>query len=110
MPENELQNVIYFSPNPGFALAMAAGPKGITSIKGGKISFENAADFESDGVVYLYQIDSATVSLNLLAKIDSDQYALDMDEIVSEQIEIHRADEVFEHYELEQWTHPNDRK
>ena len=74
------------------------------------LEVENAADFESDGVVYLYQIDSATVSLNLLAKIDSDQYALDMDEIVPEQIEIHRADEVFEHYELEQWTHPNDRK
>lgn len=49
VPDAELQNKIYVTPDLGFALAMAAGPNGITRVKNDTISFEYADDFDPRG-------------------------------------------------------------
>ncbi len=96
----ELQNKIYSTPNLGFALAMAAGPDGITSLHNGEISFERAEEFDSEAIIYLYTFDSDSVPSGKIEHIDEQQYALDVDEIIPESITQYKAKDVFEHYHL----------
>lgn len=110
VPEGELQNKIYLTPSLGFAIAMAAGPDGVTSLVDGKISFENQQAFDPELAVYVYEVDSKNISPELLEEIDEEQYAVDMDELIPEHVENYIAEDVFKYYELTPWKHPDERK
>ncbi len=112
VPEGELQNKIYLTPSLGFAIAMAAGPQGITSISddGAEISFENINDFDSESPVYVYVIESENLPSEKLERIDENQFTLDLDELVPESITVHAAKEVFNYYRLVDFIHPANRE
>ncbi len=110
VPAGELRNKIYFSPNFGFALAMAAGPNGMTSLSDGQISFERQDEFDPERQVYIYEIDSELIPEELLEQVDDEQVAIDADEIKPEVVHEMKAEQVFEYYELTEWKHPDERK
>lgn len=110
VPAGELQNKIYFSPNLGFALAMAAGPNGMTSLRDGQISFEHQDEFDPQRPVYIYEIDSELIPSELLEPVDGEQVAIDADEIKPEVVHELKAEQVFEYYELTEWKQPDERK
>lgn len=110
VPAGELQNKIYLTPNLGFALAMTAGPNGITSINNGAISFERADIFNPEDTIYIYECNSDYFAPDKIEYIDQDQYALDEDEIVPVQITEYKAKDVFVYYRLVEWVHPQLRK
>ena len=111
VPEGELQNKIYLTPSFGFAIAMAAGPTGITSISddGAEISFENMNDFDSESSVYVYAVESENLPLEKLEQIDENQFTLDLDELLPESVAEYQAKEVFNYYRLVDFIHPADR-
>ena len=69
VPEDELLNAIYLTPNYGFALVCAARPEGLTTIneQNGKIEFENSELFDPDAEIYIYEVE---VAKNQLRQID----------------------------------------
>lgn len=107
VPAGELQNKIYLTPNLGFALAMAAGPSGITSIHDGAISFERADEFNPEDTIYVYECDSAVFPQDKLEYIDADQWALDQDEVVPTRITEYKAGDVFNYYSLVDFVSPH---
>ena len=108
VPASELQNKIYFTPDLGFAIAMAAGPEGMTSLVDGSISFENAEDFDAQRPVYVYEVDSETIAPELIGKVDDEQVAVDLDEITPDAVHEFVANDVFKYYSLNDWKHPNE--
>lgn len=100
VPEGELQNKIYLTADLGFALAMAAGPKGITSLNDGNISFEFAKGFNPEALIYIYSIESDILLPEMLEYIDDIQFAVDADELIPETITEYKAKEVFNYYRL----------
>jgi hypothetical protein len=107
VPAGELQNKIYFTPDLGFAIAMAAGPDGMTSLVDGSISFENADQFDSQRPVYVYIVESESIAKELIEKVDDEQVAVDLDELIPEEIREFTAQDVFNYYKLTNWKHPN---
>ena len=105
VPESELQNKIYCTPDLSFALAMAAGPSGITRLDNGTISFENESEFNPEQVIYVYEIDTEQLPEQLVEFVDDEQVAIDMDELVPVAMHEHLAKEVFDHYHLVEWKH-----
>ena len=108
VPEAELQNKIYLTPSVGFAIAMAAGPNGMTSLRDGTISFENADEFDPERPVYVYEVESDDIGAELIEQIDDDQVAVDLDELQPTHVQEFKAKDVFEHYELVKWSRPNE--
>lgn len=106
VPESELQNTIYLTPDIGFAIAMAAGPDGMTSLVDGKISFERAAEFDPERVVYVYEVDSDALPPELIEAIDDEQVAVDLDFIQPSAVHEFRAKDVFKYYTATDWKHP----
>lgn len=109
VPDSELQNKIYLTPSLGFALAMAAGPDGMTSVVDDTISFERADQFDPDRLVYVYEVDGGVIDPVLIEHIDADQVAVDLDELTPTAVHTHRAADVFDHYTQVDWQHPNDK-
>jgi len=72
VPERELQNKIYLTPDLGFAIAMAAGPDGMTSLVNGTVSFEYYEQFDPGRTVYVYEVDAASLPPALLEKVDDE--------------------------------------
>lgn len=110
VPDAELQNKIYFTPDIGFAIAMAAGPDGITSVSSGYVSFENYSDFDEDRTIYVYEIDSETIPRELVECVDDEQFTVDLDVIEPVKVHEFKAKDVFEYYELKEWKVPNQFK
>ncbi len=110
VPESELQNKIYLTPDIGFAIAMASGPDGMTSLIDGKVSFEHYEQFDENRPVYVYKVDTGTIAPELLEKVDDEQFAVDMNEITPDEIREFVAKDVFKFYQLEKWKHPGVRK
>lgn len=108
VPDTELQNKIYFSPDIGFAIAMAAGPDGMTSLRNGQVSFEHDEQFDGERPVYVYEIDSASIAPELIENVDADQVAIDLDEITPAVIHEFKAKDVFEYYKHTKWVHPKE--
>ncbi len=108
VPVSELQNKIYLTNDFGFALAMAAGPGGITNVDSGKISFDSYDDFDPERSIYVYEIDSETIPVELLEQIDGEQFTADLDELVPSEIKEYKAKEVFNYYERVEWRHLNE--
>lgn len=110
VPESELQNKIYFTPDIGFALAMAVRPKGITHVDNGYISFENIDDFDPECTIYVYEIESESIEEDLVEQVDNEQFAVDMDYVRPAVTHEFKAKDVFEYYELSEWVHPNEQE
>ena len=68
-----MKNKIYFAPDLGFALAMAAGPDGMTGLGNGRISFERADEFDAEREVYVHEIESESITPELLEHVDNQQ-------------------------------------
>jgi hypothetical protein len=98
VPEAEVQNKIYLTPSFGFALAMAAGPDGMTHLDEETISFERADEFNPEAVIYVYTIDGHALPPESLEYIDENQYAADVDELIPAAIATYLAKEVFKYY------------
>lgn len=104
VPAAELQNVIYFTPYFGFALAMAAGPKGMTIVEQGTISFENESQFDPEKIVYVYEVESALIPAERIQRVDDEQYVVDLDEVVPTTIHTRNAQDVFTFYRFQPWV------
>lgn len=110
VPLAELQNKIYLTPSLGFALAMAAGPNGITSVHEGTISFEHTDTFNPEETIYVYECNSNVFSPKKIEYIDQDQYAVDEDEAMPIRITEYKAKDVFDYYRLVDFVPPHLRE
>lgn len=102
-PKEESLNVIYLSPDPAFALAIAATPEGINTInhKERTIQFENPEKFDPEKIVYVYLVDEAKIPESKMIRIDDWQIAVDVEEIIPDKVEFHKAGEILQHYSFE---------
>ncbi len=106
VPENELLNAIYLTPDYGFALACAARPNGVTDIDGEtkSITFENPELFDSEMEVFVYEVDVENIPKDKIIKVDDGQYAIvGIDELKVLNTFPHKAKEVQNYYELKNW-------
>lgn len=106
VPEEELQDGIYLTPNYKFALAMAAGPYGGTSIDDGKISFEHQELFNPDQNIFVYVFDTEEEQFKdkKLEYHNENEYLLKGEnKLIPSKIETVKASEVFKYYELTEW-------
>ena len=78
VPEKELMNAIYLTPDYGFALACAARPIGVTKIdnENKSITFENPDLFDPEKEVFVYEIDVENISKENIVEVDDHQYAI----------------------------------
>ena len=107
VPEEELQNGIYLTPDYGFAVAMAARPNGRTRIDNGKISFENEElfDGEKDVFVHVFNTEEEQFKNKELEYHNKDEYMVKGEnELIPSEIKEIKAKEVFKYYELIKWS------
>ena len=110
VPEGELLNAVYLTPDYGFALACGARPEGTTNIDGEKktIEFEHPELFDPEKEVYMYHIESESVPEGHLHQIDNHQYAVEgLQELMYQQVDHRKARDVMEYYKLINWE-PNE--
>ncbi len=103
VPEDELLNAIYLTPDYGFALAMAIRPMGLTTIDDDNktIKFENPELFDPNDKVYIYEID---VPDEQARQIDERQWVIEnLDEIKPDNKFEHSAGDIEQYYELVNW-------
>ena len=106
VPENELLNAIYLTPDYGFALACAARPEGVTNIDGENkfITFEKPELFDPEEEVSVYEIDVEHIPKEKVIKVDDHQYAIvGVDELNISRRFPHKAKDVQNYYELKNW-------
>ncbi|MFA7286165.1 MAG: hypothetical protein WC052_00685 [Patescibacteria group bacterium] len=112
VPEGELLEAIYLTPDRGFAIAMAARPDGLTEINDEehKIHFEHPELFNPEQEIFLYAIAAESLNGGRIEKIDERQYAiLDAKEIIPSAVEELRAGEVEKYYELTNWKRESEK-
>ncbi|OGF29563.1 hypothetical protein A2531_00025 [Candidatus Falkowbacteria bacterium RIFOXYD2_FULL_34_120] len=103
VPDDELLNAIYLTPNYEFALAIASMPKGATDIDEATrtIKFENPEAFDPEKEVYVYEIDSEAIPKENLKEVDELQIAvLNIPELKPSMKHIHKAGDVEKYYEI----------
>lgn len=101
-PKKEKLNMIYLSPEYGFALACAIKPKGLSVIDHTKrIVRFNLNDFNPEKEIYIYTVDISVVPKNRIVYIDELQTALNLDEIKPVRVTIHKAGEVSKYYKIQ---------
>lgn len=103
VPEGELLNAIYLTPDYITALAMAARPEGVTSMeeKDGErtIQFEHPELFSPEQEIYIYSVNTDSIPQGHLRKIDDNQYAIvESQGIPMDSYEIRKAGDVFQYY------------
>ena len=105
VPEEELQNGIYLTPNYEFAVAMAARPNGGTRIDDRKIAFENEELFnpEEDIFIYVFNTEDEQFKDKDLEFHNKDEYMV-KGELVPSEVKQIKAKEVFQYYELSKWS------
>ncbi len=101
-PSEESLNVIYFTPDFVFALVIAAGPEGINEVDYGEktVRFENPEKFDLEKEVYVYVVDPSKIPDKRKILVDPWQIAVDMDEILPDRVEIHKAGEISNYYRI----------
>ena len=105
VPENELLDAIYLTPDYGFALACATRPEGVTEIDDNNkvITFENPELFDPEEEVFVYELDIENIPKEKIIEVDDHQYAVDIDELKVLNKFLHKAKEVQKYYELKNW-------
>jgi len=106
VPETELQNAIYLTPDYGFALACGARPNGVTTIddENKTINFENPALFDPSAKVFVYEIDFDSIPKENIEQIDERQFVVsNMESLSFENKFVHKAGDVWEYYKLNNW-------
>lgn len=106
VPEGELLNAVYFSPDYGFAFACGIRPEGVTNIdnENKTIEFEHPELFDPEKEVFVYHINSENIPEGHLREIDEHQYAVeDLEKLDYEQVDIKKAREITEYYKLINW-------
>jgi hypothetical protein len=104
VPENELLEAVYATPDIGFAIAVAALPDNTaahideaTKI----ITFEHPELFDPKKDVYIYAIDTDTIPGEHLIKVDEQQYAITgLEAVTPVSVESMPAAEVLKYYEI----------
>lgn len=106
VPEKELLNAIYLTPDYGFAIAMGSMPEGAANINDEKktIEFENPYLFNPEKEVFVYEVDTSNIPTENLVEVDERQYAvINTDEIKPSSIQELKAREILKYYELTNW-------
>jgi len=106
VPNDELLNAVYLTPDYGYALAMGSRPEGSTIIdeQNHTITFDRPELFNPEEEIYIYSIDSENVPENKLKMVDDLQYAIiDTEEIIPSEVKNTKAREVLDFYELTNW-------
>ena len=102
VPQDELLNGIYLTPDLGFAIAIASMPNGVANIDEEKktIEFENPDLFDPQKEIFIYSFDSEKIPGNI-KRVDEQQYVvLDADEIIPESSISYLAKEVSKYYRI----------
>lgn len=110
VPEGELLNAVYLTPDYGFALACGARTEGTTDIDEEKktIEFEHPELFDPEKEVYVYHVESENIPEGHLRPIDDHQYAAEgLRELAYKQVDLKKAGDVREYYKLINWE-PNE--
>ena len=103
VPDDELLNAIYLTPNYEFALAIASMPEGAADIDEATrtIKFEKTEAFDPEKEVYIYEIDSESIPKENLKEVDELQVAvLNTSELKPTMKHIHKAGDVEKYYEI----------
>lgn len=106
VPEGELLDAIYFTPDYGFAVACAARPEGVTQIDGEEktIKFEHPGSFDPEQEIFIYRVDSEKIPAENLEQVDDHQYAVvGLEKITPEFVEHKKAGEVLNYYKIIDW-------
>jgi hypothetical protein len=106
VPQDEVLNVIYLTPDYGRALAMGCCPNGENNFvdEEHKITFENPHLFDPDESIYIYVVDSETIPKDKIKLGENGfDYVVDIDKIIPEQIIQTKAREVLKYHELVNW-------
>ena len=106
VPEAELQNAIYTTPELSYALAMASRPENSrTEIDkdNHKITFDNPEGFDPEKDIYIYEFETDVLPEARVKRLknDQDQITLFVNEGL-EHVNVHKmkAKEVMNYYEL----------
>ncbi len=112
VPEDELLNGIYLTPNYGFAVAMAIRPENSSiSIdeKKAQITFEKPELFQPAEDIFIYTFDSTHIPAENLKYVDEFQLVvLGMDALIPEEVSEAKASKVLDYYELTNWKQNNE--
>ncbi len=103
VPESELREAIYVTPDLGYAIAMAARPEGRTDIDelNHKITFENPERFNPEKDIYIYELDTENLPEGAVENVDEWQIALHIIEGIKPLgVRKLKAKEVIKYYEL----------
>ncbi len=76
VPEKELLDAIYLTPDYAFAIAVAARPEGATNIdnEAKTIEFERPDKFDPRSEIYIYVFDSDKIFAKNLVRVDERQF------------------------------------
>jgi hypothetical protein len=104
VPEGELRNAIYLTPDYGFALAMAVSAtiEGLADIDDEKriIKFEDPKLFNPETDIFIYKINTDGIAEKLIERVDERQVALHVDEITPVAVETIKAKELLKYYQV----------
>lgn len=107
VPDGELLNAIYLTPDYAFAILSASRPSGLTESDEEKrtVKFERPERFDPEQDIFIYSIESENIPSENLKQVGEFQFAVvGLDEIEPENIEQKKAIEVTKYYKLENWT------
>ena len=104
-PAGEALNAIYLTPSFVFALACGARPPGLTELdlEARTIRFSDPTAFDADQTVYIHLVDPGRIPAEAMVRVDDWQFAVTLDEIVPDRIDVHRAGELGVWFEIGPW-------
>jgi len=111
IPEKELQEGIYLSPDYGFAMAMGARVPGETKVgdEDKTIKFEHPELFDPNSDIFMYTFDSDKINADNLEYIDRLQYIVKgLKELIPIEKESVKARELLKYYKLVNWKENNE--
>ena len=103
VPDGELLDAVYLTPDFGFAVAMAAKTGGLTEIDDEKhtIVFERTEDFDPDKEVYIYEIDASQIPEENIRYVDERQIAItEMERITPLNVQELKAREILKYHTI----------
>ena len=103
VPDGELLNAIYLTPDFGSAVAIAAKTGGLTVIDDEKhtIVFERPEDFDPDREIYIYEIDTSQIPKENIKYVDERQVAVtEMEKITPLNVQELKAREILKYYTI----------